>query len=187
MTTYELLTLVHVAAAIVWVGGATLVTTLMLLLLRRDDEDALRFLGATGLLHARLFIPAAVVTILAGVALAWLGGWWPAAWLVLASGLVAAAFVAGAAVLGPLGERAAALWRAGDGPAAAALARRLVRLVRLDLGAQWAVVSLMVLKPGWTDPALLVPAGLILLGAALALLPAPRSDRRRHAAWEVPS
>jgi uncharacterized membrane protein len=180
MDLYALLKLVHIAAAITWVGGATLMTVLLLALMRRDDEDTLRFLSYTSLLGNRFFVPVALITIIVGLVLAWLGGWGLAAWTVLAAGTVAVTFTLGGAVLSPAADRCLALWRAGDTPAAMELGRRVIRLTKFDLAAQWAIIALMVLKPGWTDPLLLVPAGLVLLGVALALRPVagPRPTAR---------
>lgn len=175
MDTYALLKLVHIAAAIAWVGGASIITILLILLMRRDDEDALRFLSHTTLLGNHVFVPLALTTILTGLTLAWLGGWGLAAWTVLATATVAVTFTLGAAVLGPTAERCLALWRAGDTPAAVDLARRAIRLTQFDIAAQWAIISLMVLKPGWTDPLLVVPASLVALGVVAAFLPAPKA------------
>jgi hypothetical protein len=49
-----------------------------------------------------------------------------------------------------------------------------MHVVKADLLAQFAIITLMVLKPGWTDPLLLVPAALVALALALGLrAPAP--------------
>ena len=54
-------------------------------------------------------------------------------------------------------------------PGAVALGRRVLRLVALDLGAQWAIIALMVMRPGWADASLAVPAGLVFAGVVVAL------------------
>jgi hypothetical protein len=109
--------------------------------------------------------------ILTGLVLAWLGGYGFAAWTVLAVLIVAVTFTLGAAVLGPTCERTVKLWaETGDTAAAIGLGRRVLRLVKLDLGGQFAIIALMVLKPGWTDPLLLVPAALLALGGLLYAL-----------------
>lgn len=169
MDLYPLLKLTHVAAAILWVGGASVLTLLVTLLMRRgDDRATMAGVSYVALLGQRVFAPTGMLAILSGLSLAWLGGWFPAAWTLIAVAIVAGTFVLGAAILGPACERAVATWAAGDLPAAMGQGRRVLRLVALDLGAQWSIIALMVLKPGWTDPALAVPAALILLGAAVA-------------------
>lgn len=170
MDLYLLLKFLHVAMAIVWVGGASILTLLLVILMKRgDDQASLTAMSYMGLLGNRVFAPVGGVTILSGLVLAWLGGWFPMAWTLLAPAIVACTFVLGATVLGPTGERIVKLWQAGDTAGAMTASRKLMRLVALDLGAQWAIIALMVMKPGWTDAALAVPAALILAGLAVAL------------------
>jgi uncharacterized membrane protein len=167
MDLYSLLKLVHVAAAVFWVGGASVLTLLVVILLNRgDDKATMTGVSYVALMGNRVFAPTGMLAIATGLGLAWLGGWFPQAWTLLAVGIVACTFVLGAAVLGPTCERAVKLWQDGDLPGAMALGRRTLRLVALDLGAQWAIISLMVLKPGWADASLAVPAALILVGVA---------------------
>lgn len=167
MDLYSVLKLVHVGAAIFWVGGASVLTLLVVILLNRgDDEATMTGVSYVALLGNRVFAPLGLLAIASGLGLAWLGGWFPQAWTLIAVAVVACTFALGAAVLGPTCERAVKVWQDGDLPAAMTLGRRVLRLVVLDLGAQWAIISLMVLKPGWTDASLAVPAVLVLLGLA---------------------
>lgn len=179
MDLYLILKLVHVACAIVWVGGASVLTLLVAVLLGRGDDDAtMAGVSYVALLGNRVFAPIGLVTIATGLTLGWLGGWFPQAWTVLAMVMVACTFLLGALVLGPACDRAVKTWKAGDMPAAMALGRRVLRLVAVDLGAQWGIISLMVAKPGWTDPAVGLPALLVAVGLLAALrrpaAPAPR-------------
>ena len=175
MDLYLLLKLVHVIGAIVWVGGASIMTLLCVMLDRKGDDHA----TLTGVSHVatlgnRVFAPIGMGVILTGLVLAWLGGYGFAAWTVLAATIVACTFVLGAAVLGPTCERTVKQWaETGDTGAAIASGRRVLRLVKLDLGGQFAIISLMVLKPGWTDPLLLVPAAILILGALSYAMGAP--------------
>ena len=175
MDPYLLLKSLHVALAILWVGGASILTLLVVILMGRGDDEA----TMTGIFHVallgnRVFAPAGMATIASGLALGWLGGWDWDAWTVLAIAIFACTFVLGAAVLGPTCERAVKTWKAGDLAGATAIGRRVLRLVAIDRGAQWAIIALMVMKPGWTDPALAVPAASLLVGLAVALRPAVR-------------
>lgn len=172
MDPYLLLKFVHVVGAILWVGGASILTLLVVLLDRRGDDAAtLTGVSYVALLGNRVFLPLSLLVILTGLGLAWLGGWGFAAWTVLATGIVVATAVLGGAVLGPTTEKAVKVWREeGDLAQALGLGRRVLRLVKADLGGQFAIIALMVLKPGWTDPMLLVPAAILLGGVALGLL-----------------
>lgn len=170
MEPYLLLKFVHVAMAIGWVGGASVLTLLTVILLNRgDDQATMTGVSYVALLGNRVFAPLGLATIVTGLTLGWLGGWFWAAWTVLAIAIVAGTFVLGAMVLGPTCEKAVAIWQEGDLPEAMTLGRKVLRLVALDLGAQWAIISLMVLKPGWADPALVVPALLVAAGLTVAL------------------
>jgi hypothetical protein len=53
------------------------------------------------------------------------------------------------------------------------MGRRILRLVKLDLGGQFSIIALMVLKPGWTDVLLLVPALILAVGVVGYLRGAP--------------
>jgi uncharacterized membrane protein len=174
MDLYVILKLVHIAGAIFWVGGATLMTVLALIIMARgDDRESLTLMRHFGLAGNRVFLPVSLFVILTGLVMAWLGGWGFAAWTVLAFATVVCTATLGGAVLGPSLERAIKLDDAGQPAEAMALGRWVVRLVKLDLGAQWAIIAMMVLKPGWTDlPLLAVPASLMALGALLFVLPA---------------
>lgn len=175
MDLYLILKLLHVVAAILWVGGASIMTLLVIVLERRGDDEAT--LGTTAhlsLLGNRVFLPLSLFVIATGLPMAWLGGWGLQAWTVLATLIVVLTAGLGGAVLGPTLDRAVHEWKVeGDTPKAIATGRRLLRLVKLDLGAQFAIISLMVLKPGWTDPALAVPAACVALGVLFFALGSP--------------
>jgi uncharacterized membrane protein len=177
METLLLLKLVHVVGAILWVGGASILTLLVLILDRRGDDAAtMTGVSYVALLGNRVFAPLGLLVIATGLLLAWLAGWGLAAWTVLATVIVAATFLLGALVLGPSCERAVRTWEAtGDATGSIPLGRRVLRLVKLDLGGQFAIISLMVLKPGWSDPLLLVPAAILVVGALAFWRGAPPS------------
>ena len=169
MELYLLLKFVHVVGAILWVGGASILTLLVVILDRRgDDQATLTGVSYVALLGNKVFAPMGMVVILLGLILAWLGGYGFTAWTVLSAAIVACTFLLGAMVLGPTCERTVRIWQdTGDHELCIGMGRRVLRLVKLDIAGQFAIISLMVLKPGWTDPLLIVPA-LILAAGALA-------------------
>src|SRR5262245_688756 len=80
---YLFFKVLHVAAAIVWIGGVMTLTILNARLERTQDEAAVRFLAGQGAFFGRSVVgPAAGVTLLAGVALVVLGGGNMALWTV---------------------------------------------------------------------------------------------------------
>ncbi len=171
MDLYSLLKLVHISGAIFWVGGATLMTVLALVVVARgDSRDSLTLVRLFGLAGNRVFLPVSLLVIVTGLILAWLGSWGFAAWTVLAFVTVVCTATLGGAVLGPTLDRAIKLDDEGKPAEAMSLSLAVLRLVKLDLGGQWAIISLMVLKPGWTDVALVVPAACLAIGGALYAL-----------------
>ena len=171
MDVYLLLKLFHIVGAVVWVGGASILTILVVVLDRRgDDRATLAGVSHVALLGNMVFPPVSLVTIALGLTLAWLGGWGFAAWTVLAAAIVVLTFLLGVLVLGPSSTRTAQVWQdTGEPELAIGMARQVMRLVKLDLAGQFAIISLMVLKPGWTDPLLIVPALILALGGVAYL------------------
>lgn len=177
MDLYLLLKFAHVVGAILWVGGASILTLLVLILDRRGDDAAtLTGVSYVALLGNKVFAPVGLVVIVLGLILAWLGGYGFAAWTVLSAAVVACTFTLGATVLGPSCERTMRIWEdTREAALCIGMGRRVLRLVKLDLAGQYAIIALMVLKPGWTDPLLLVPALILAVGGVAFLrgTPAP--------------
>jgi uncharacterized membrane protein len=173
-----LLKFIHIAGAVVWIGGGFgLVLAGSLATARSSTDRLLSILALVTTLAPRLFVPASLVVLVSGVLLATLGSYgWPA-WLVLGLAGIAATVALGAGFIGPACERA--LKRAEmAGPAAArGDVLRAFRLARFDYVLHGAIVFLMVVKPGWTDLApLAVVAAAIPVGALLTLaMPAARA------------
>lgn len=160
---YTTLKFIHVMAAIVWIGSGVALLSVTAALLRARDYDGAAALGRQSQkLGTRLFAPAAVVTLIAGVAMVIVGGLsFARAWIIIGLGGVALSFVFGVV----LGERAEATLRealadrgASDGPVAtdgagtdvavAEARRRLMLTSGIDLVVLTFVVWAMVAKPG---------------------------------------
>ena len=165
-----LLKLVHVAAALVWVGGLATLSLLVVLTDRKGDDAAtLGALALLGLAGRIAFSRVAPLTLGTGLLLAWLAGWGLAPWVVLSATLALAGHLYLKRVVFPGGAAVAARRAGGDVAGAAVLARRQLRRLGADLAIKFAIVAVMVLKPGLGDPFLLVPAAILALGAALHL------------------
>jgi uncharacterized membrane protein len=68
-SSYTLLKFIHVAAAMVWVGGAVAITVLTARLVREQDRGVLLALAQrAGSFGGAVLGPAAVITLLAGIA-----------------------------------------------------------------------------------------------------------------------
>lgn len=169
MDILSFLKLVHVVAAVAWVGGGLAFIVLGNLLMARGDRAAaLSVVSLTAPLGNLWFLPSALITLTSGLTLFWLGGWSIDGWSALALVLVAVVFGIGVAVAKPAGERVAALMAGGETGAAMAEATSLMHLSRFDGTCMIAIVALMVLKPSWDDVAVL--AGIAGVVAAVGLL-----------------
>lgn len=161
----------HVLAAVLWVGGGfTTIIASLVLSGRSPAETQLAIVRATVLLAPRLFIPASIFTLATGVALLFVAGWgWqPFTTLGLAGVLFTASF--GALVLGPSCERAVKLADTHGAEAAIPALRRVQRLAMMDYAIQFAIVFLMVVKPGWQDFSVFAGLAVVVALAAVAAL-----------------
>ena len=151
MTWYELWLFLHITAAMVWIGGAVAIQVFGVLTKRAADPAKTAFFARNvSLTVMRVFLPAAVVVLLAGIGLVENGSWdWSEPFV--AWGLVLWAVVA----LVAFGYLARALGRAGEqlelerpSPALGLRLRNLVWLSRGLLAVLVVIVFLMTVKPG---------------------------------------
>jgi uncharacterized membrane protein len=165
MNSYELLLFVHIAGAIIWVGGGLVTQFFALRILRANDARRLAaFAADVEWVGTRVFLPTSLVVVVAGVLLMLDGDWaWSRAWIVFALILYAITFAAGAGFFGPEAGRISKLieTHGPESPEAQARIRRILVLTRLDLILLFAIVYLMAVKPTLDD------AGELLLGAAV--------------------
>src|SRR5262249_18863047 len=157
MTWYMFFKSVHVIAAVVWVGGATMVQLYALRIVgAKDRAGEAAFAKDTEIIAMRTFIPASVVLLLAAIGMMVNASWpWGQNWVVF--GLITwfLSFVIGAAFLGPESGRLAALIeREGpESPAVLARIRRILMVSRCELvflvGTIWNMVVKPVGQGGW--------------------------------------
>jgi hypothetical protein len=174
MSWYEFLLFVHIAASIAWIGAGFLMLVLGLRADRTDDEAGIkRLLDDNAWLATRLFIPASLTVVVAGVLLTIDGPWeFDQLWIVLGLVGYASTFFTGVAILRPRGDAiAAAIERDGRmTPASLADARRLLALARIDYVVLLLVVADMAIKPTGDDVGVLVAmAAVLAVGLAWAL------------------
>ncbi|MCU0911757.1 MAG: DUF2269 domain-containing protein [Rhodobacteraceae bacterium] len=178
MDTFTLFKTLHVAAAIVWIGGG--VTLAVGGAVARRSGSAAQFVAVgrlVALLGPRVFLPASIATLVFGLLMVWTGGLAWDAWLVLGLAGAVATALFGTFVLKPRAEAigivAGVPHRRED---AVRLTADLLRLASVDYVILFTVVTLMVVKPGWSDTGLL--AGMAALaGASAAVLLALQSRR----------
>jgi uncharacterized membrane protein len=134
---------------------------------RTDDEVKIKqVLDDTNWLAMRLFIPASLTVVVAGVLLTIDGPWeWDQLWIVLGLCGYAATFLTGLTVIRPRAERIAAMIDRDGGaltPVSLADARRLLALGRIDYVVLFLVIADMAIKPTGDDVGLLIAMAAIL-------------------------
>lgn len=147
------LQLVHVIAAIAWVGGGMVLSLIGLRIRRTDDPRAIHdFAGVLSYIGLRIFMPAVVLVLVTGVWMVLVDSEWSfgQAWVLLALGAFALAFLIGAVYLSRVAiglERVATGTAESLAPAREALARWLTGygvVLAILLFALWD----MVFQPG---------------------------------------
>jgi uncharacterized membrane protein len=151
VTSYELWLFLHIAASIVWIGGATVAQVFGVLAQRSGDPaQSAAFGRSMGFIGPKVFMPASIAVLVTGVLLTEDGNWewsetfvWLGVVLWAAVSLVAFAFLTRA--MGRVGARMAA---EGPSPELGAEVKRLVLLARVLVLVLFVIVFLMVVKSG---------------------------------------
>ncbi|MBI5158203.1 MAG: DUF2269 family protein [Acidimicrobiia bacterium] len=150
MSKVELYTLIHVLAAIIWVGGAATSQVVALRLKKADPGHRLGFAKDMRFVAQWLFIPSAVVAFVFGSLLVeeTPAFGYDQTWLVIGNtGLLVALLIA-AGYLVPHIRKAIRLMESGQGEAAGATMRRVTVGARLVVLILIVIVWAMVAKPG---------------------------------------
>ena len=172
MTWYEFFLFVHITAAVIWLGGAFTFQMYGFVVRRGGDPGEIAlFAGRAGHLSERMFVPAALTVVLAGIALMINGNWdWDQLWVIFALATFAASFLTGVLVISPMAKRIPVV--GPTTPAGQALIERLFTILRIDLCFMYAIVFAMVVKPttddGWT---ILIAAALLVVLTVVFLAP----------------
>ncbi len=152
MDLYETLKTIHVLAAVIWVGGAAALQVLATRLARANEPERLGAFGKDAeFVGMRVFMPASLVVLAAGIWMVVDSGWaFTDLWIIL--GLIGIAFsaIVGAAFLSPEAGRIGKLIEE-RGPADAEVISRLNRIFvvsRVELVILLLIVINMVVKPG---------------------------------------
>ena len=173
MTWYEFLLFVHVAAAVVWVGGGAIIQFFALRAMRSPDPMRLPSLGQDiEWIGNRVLTTSAGVAVLSGLLLVIESDFWSFGddWIVIGIILFAITFLAGALFFGPESGRIGKL-AATEGPTSPAVIARMQRLValtRADLMLLFLIIFDMTVKPSWGDASLWIAVVVFaLVGAVL--------------------
>ena len=151
MTWYELFLFLHIASAIVWVGGGFFLQMLALRVLgAKDDVRIAAFAGDVEVLGMRVFTPSSLLLIATGVGLVLNGNWdWSEPFISVGLLVWVVSFIAGVAYLGPTsGKIKKEMQSGGATPRAQELIGNVLRYSRIELVLLWIVVFMMVVKLG---------------------------------------
>jgi uncharacterized membrane protein len=171
MDLYSILKLLHVIAALAWVGGGLTMLAQSIFTIRDKGEvETIQAIGSIGSMAKRWFIPASLATVVFGVAMAFVGGLWGELWIILGLAGFAATFLTGMLGLEPMSKTMSVLMSQGREAEAVMVGRKLLRISKFDYTVMMVVIADMVLKPTWTDyPLLAVMAAVLIAGAAVFL------------------
>jgi uncharacterized membrane protein len=175
MDTYLIAKFMHIACAVIWLGGGFALVVLGLIADRaRSTADFLAVMRMVTQLAPRLFIPGSLLVLLFGLIMVWLGQLAFDAWIVIGLAGIAATAAIGTFILGPMAGRVVAL---SGNPAthgeAVRVGRRMLTFAKVDYVLQFAIVFVMVLKPVWSDLAILAGLGTVVaLAVAILMIPA---------------
>jgi len=175
MSWYEFLLFAHITAAVVWLGGSFAFQMYGWVVRRGGDpEEMARFAGRAGSLSERMFVPASLLVILAGVGLMLEGNWdWGRLWVVFALVTFAASFVTGLFVISPMAKKIPVV--GPTTPAGQSLIQRLFAILRVDLAFMYAIVFAMVVKPTTGDGWVIAVAAAMLVALTAVFLAPLRS------------
>ena len=168
MSWFEGLLFVHIAMAIIWIGGALMMQFFGIRASMSGDPARMAVLGQDieWIAH-RVFTPASLLAFVSGILLVVESDFYGFGddWIVMGLVLYATTFFAGILFLGPESGRIGAL---PPGPEVGQRILRLIMLARLDIVLLFLIVYVMTVKPQWDDSALL--EGLLAAGLAGGLI-----------------
>jgi uncharacterized membrane protein len=149
---YNVYKALHVAFAVIWVGGGVAITVIGLLAQRASDPRELAVIVKYAeKLGQRVFTPSGVIVFAFGVAMIEKGNLgWGVFWLDFALVVWAVSFLTGALYLGPTAKKMHLAYEASGGeetPTITALQKQVLSVIRFDAVLLLLIVVDMVAKP----------------------------------------
>lgn len=171
MDFYSIVLFVHIAFAIVWIGGAVAIQLIASIHDRASDAVGLeKTLAGASQLGPKLFTPAGLIVLAGGIFMTIDGPWsFGSLWIILALIGFVASFGIGVLWLGPQAERVDEITQSAGGmtPKAHAMTMRALVVARVDTLILFLIVFAMVIKPTGSDVgALVLMAAALLVGSA---------------------
>lgn len=152
MNIYEIYVLFHIAGAVIWVGSSTyLAITSRRVLARNDDSEVKGFMADASFLGPRLFIPISLITVVFGVLAVIEGDWgFDQPWVSAGLGMFILSFILGAGFVKPRIDKLDAMGSdiAVSDPGYRKVVDQVMLISRIELAFLWAIIAVMVIKPG---------------------------------------
>jgi uncharacterized membrane protein len=170
MSWYEFLLFVHVTCAVIWLGGAFIFQIYGQVVTRGGDAAEIgRFAGRAGVIGERVFVPASLLVVLAGVGLMIEGSWdWGELWVIYALVIFTASFFTGLLHIAPLAKRIPVV--GPETPEGQQLIDKLFRHLRVDLLFMYGIVFAMTVKPTTDDVWVSLAGAAVLVGGSAFFL-----------------
>lgn len=148
---YALFKAIHVAIAVIWVGGGLMLTVDGILAKRQTDPTKVVAVAQRAAFWGeKIFAPAGLVVFVMGIAMMTNTNWgWGHFWIVVGLVGYATTFLTGVAVLSPMAKKIAASAQANgpEHPTTLALIDRILTIATVDMAVLLVVILDMVTKP----------------------------------------
>lgn len=169
----------HIASAIIWLGGGLCLLILGAFAERaKDDQGLIRIVQYVIFMSNRVFIPFALATLLFGVIMVLLGQSFTDLWIIIGLAGFAWTFGIGIAVIKPGADRITALIaRDGLSPDIIERCRHLIAIGKFDFILMFLIVATMVFKPATDDYAILATMVGIIVVALFVIFGGRRKPR----------
>jgi hypothetical protein len=172
MDTYSLVKFLHIAFVVTWLGGGL---SLVLLGARASRTNATadfgKILEQVAYMSGHIFMPSALLALLCGLVMAWLGDLFGSLFVIIGLAGFAATFGIGIALLKPRSEKVGELIaKEGITPAVVEQGREILRIAQFDMAMLFVVVADMVIKPAPENYLVLLVMVLVIIAAGVVFL-----------------
>ena len=176
MSWYEFLLFLHISAAAIWLGGGFIFQAYSVAVRTAGDpHEMATFAGRASRTGERVFAPASMLVLLAGIGLMIEGSWdWGQLWVIFALVVFAASFVSGLFHIAPLGKKIEAV--GPETPEGQKLIREIFTTFRVELVFLYSAVFAMTVKPTFDDGWTVLLAAAVIVAATAVIVRGARSS-----------
>jgi uncharacterized membrane protein len=182
MSWYEFLLFAHISGVAIWLGGGFFMQAYGVAVRKGGDpREIATFAGRAARTAERVFVPASLLILLAGVGLMIEGSWdWGQLWVIFALVVFAASFVSGLFHIAPMAKK---LEKVGpETPEGQELIRKIFTSMRTELVFLYAIAFAMTVKPTFDDGWTVLLTAAVLVAATAVIMLGSRSAPQAPAA-----